>query len=41
MREIKFRGKNKTTTANGVREQWVYGKSYVYLMNGEVTAIQD
>lgn len=33
---------NKTTTANGVSEQWVYGSNrYVYLDNGIVTAIQD
>lgn len=34
--------KNKTTTANGVSEQWVYGSGrYVYLDNGVVTAIQE
>jgi hypothetical protein len=33
---------NKTTTANGVNEQWVYGNGkYVYLEDGIVTAIQE
>lgn len=33
---------NRTTTANNVSEQWVYGSGrYVYLDNGVVTAIQD
>ncbi|MGG1444811.1 hypothetical protein ABE354_22685 [Brevibacillus laterosporus] len=33
---------NKTTTANGVHEQWVYSiKKYVYFDNGYVTAIQE
>lgn len=33
---------NRTTTANGVDEQWVYsGYRYVYLEDGIVTAIQD
>lgn len=33
---------NKTTTANSVSEQWVYGNGrYVYLENGIVTAIQE
>lgn len=33
---------NRTTTANTVYEQWVYGSNrYVYLDNGIVTAIQD
>jgi hypothetical protein len=33
---------NRTTTASGVREQWVYGsKSYLYFTNGSVTAIQN
>jgi hypothetical protein len=32
---------NKTTTASGTREQWVYGgNNYVYLDNGVVTSIQ-
>ena len=34
--------KNKTTTANGVNEQWVYSSGkYVYLKDGIVTAIQE
>jgi hypothetical protein len=33
---------NRTTTASGTREQWVYGRStYVYVENGRVTAIQN
>lgn len=33
---------NRTTTAQGVREQWVYGpKHYLYFENGRLTAIQD
>lgn len=32
---------NKTTTAAGTREQWVYDFGYVYLTNGIVTAIQE
>lgn len=33
---------NKTTTASGVREQWVYGEGrYLYFENGVLTAIQD
>lgn len=33
---------NKTTTASGVSEQWVYsGYRYIYLENGIVTAIQE
>jgi hypothetical protein len=33
---------NRTTTAAGVTEQWVYGGGrYVYLTNGRVTAIQE
>lgn len=32
---------NRTTTASGVREQWVYDDGqYVYVENGRVTAIQ-
>jgi len=31
---------NRTTTAAGVNEQWVYGGGYVYLDNGVVTAVQ-
>jgi hypothetical protein len=33
---------NRTTTAHGVREQWVYGpKTYLYFTNGKLTAIQN
>lgn len=33
---------NRTTTASGVREQWVYDNGqYVYVENGKVTAIQE
>ena len=33
---------NRTTTANGVREQWCYSNyRYIYLNNGIVTSIQD
>lgn len=32
---------NKTETANGIREQWVYDNGYVYFMNGEVDGIQN
>lgn len=33
---------NKTTTANGVKEQWVYSiNKYIYLENDKVTAIQE
>jgi hypothetical protein len=33
--------KNRTTTANGVSEQWVYkGSNYVYMENGVMTALQ-
>ena len=31
---------NKTETANGIREQWVYDNAYVYFVNGEVVTIQ-
>lgn len=32
---------NRTTTARGSREQWVYGsRSYLYFENGRLTAIQ-
>ena len=31
---------NRTTTAYGRSEQWVYYRSYVYLKNGKVDAIQ-
>lgn len=33
--------RNKTTTAGGIREQWVYDKGYIYFENGYVTAIQE
>ena len=32
---------NKTTTASGEREQWVYDYGYIYLENGYVVAIQE
>lgn len=32
---------NKTTTAYGVREQWVYSNSYLYFENGILTTIQN
>jgi hypothetical protein len=33
---------NRTTTAAGVREQWVYGlRQYLYFENGVLTGIQD
>jgi len=32
---------NRTTTAYGTEEQWVYGSSYLYLTDGRVTAIQN
>ncbi|MGG4497386.1 tetratricopeptide repeat protein [Brevibacillus reuszeri] len=32
---------NKTTTAHGVNEQWVYDYKYIYLENGTVTSIQE
>jgi hypothetical protein len=33
---------NRTTTASGVHEQWVYGsKRFLYFTNGKLTAIQD
>lgn len=31
---------NETTTAAGIREQWVYGGAYLYFENGVLTAIQ-
>lgn len=31
---------NATEDAHGVREQWVYGRNYVYFTNGRVSAIQ-
>ena len=33
--------RNKTTTAYGVSEQWVYDKGYIYFEDGKVTAIQE
>lgn len=35
------KSKNKTTTAAGTREQWVYYYGYIYLTDGIVTAIQE
>lgn len=32
---------NRTTTANGVREQWVYDGGYLYFSNGVLTTIQN
>jgi hypothetical protein len=33
---------NRTTTASGVREQWVYGGgNYLYFMNGKLDAVQN
>ena len=32
--------RNTTKTINGIREQWVYKKGYIYLVNGIVTSIQ-
>jgi hypothetical protein len=32
---------NRTTTAYGTREQWVYGGNYLYFTNGILTAIQN
>lgn len=32
---------NRTITAYGTEEQWVYGSSYLYLTDGRVTAIQN
>lgn len=32
---------NTTTTARGTREQWVYGRSYLYFENGVLTSIQN
>jgi hypothetical protein len=32
---------NRTTTANGVKEQWVYGGGYLYFFNGVLTGIQN
>lgn len=35
------KSRNKTTTAAGTREQWVYDFGYIYLTDGIVTAIQE
>ena len=35
------KSRNKTTTAAGTREQWVYDFGYIYITNGIVTAIQE
>lgn len=32
---------NRTTTANGIHEQWIVGKRFYYLDNGILTAIQE
>ncbi|MCM3278768.1 hypothetical protein M3616_10915 [Bacillus velezensis] len=32
---------NKTTTASGINEQWVYGSRYLYFDNGVLTTIQE
>lgn len=32
---------NRTTTAHGVREQWIYSGGYLYLDDGKLTAIQN
>ena len=32
---------NRTTTAQSVDEQWVYGRSYLYFTNGRLRAIQN
>lgn len=32
---------NRTSTANGTREQWVYRGGYLYFENGSLTAIQN
>ena len=35
-------GRNRTTTASGTREQWIYGgRNYLYFENGRLTAIQN
>ena len=33
--------KNRTVTANGAREQWVYSNKYIYIENGVVVGFQD
>ena len=37
----KPRSINRTSTANGVSEQWVYNGNYLYFTNGVLTAIQN
>lgn len=32
---------NRTVTKNSIHEQWVYGRTYIYLDNGVVTSWQD
>ncbi|MBN4063499.1 hypothetical protein JYT79_01825 [Cardiobacterium sp. AH-315-I02] len=32
---------NRTITANGKQEQWVYGGGYLYVKNGKVIAMQN
>lgn len=32
---------NRTTTARGTTEQWIYGDAYLYFTNGRLTTIQD
>lgn len=32
---------NRTTTINGIREQWIYGGGYLYFDDGILTAIQN
>jgi len=32
---------NRTTTASGISEQWVYGGGYLYFRNGVLTTIQN
>jgi hypothetical protein len=32
---------NRTTTAHGTSEQWVYNSGYLYFTNGVLTAIQN
>jgi hypothetical protein len=34
-------GINKTVTAYGVREQWVYGRKYLYFHNGVLESWQE
>jgi hypothetical protein len=32
---------NRTTTASGIREQWVYPSGFLYFENGKLVAIQE